>query len=260
MVSDYRRDDGDGGSARLSDPAAAGIATLGLTVIALLAVSAVDHGLYAIVPVGTSQFTGALIDTIVFQAALLSVGLAYVWLDPPLDIEISRPSRDDRKIVVYGLTAALAVWFLAFAPTSEILPSFDLLPWYPAFGYDGSLFSGSTLVLFAALSLLVVAPVEEFFFRGVVQGRLRSAIPLAVAIGVASLVFAFFHVYAFVLPFLSPMPMSVHPAVVGHNLLYYTVMGVVFGVVYERTDTLVVPILVHGLFNAIYYLVTLGQL
>ncbi len=131
------------------------------------------------------------------------------------------------------------------ALTDQLLVGIELLPDFnECLGFDGR--TASAYVVGVALSILVVGPVEEFLFRGVFQGRLREAFPPMLAIGLAGLVFAFFHLYL-ILVFLPSV------GVVVHLVAYYTTMGAVFGFVYERTGTLIAPALTHGVFNAILF-------
>lgn len=95
---------------------------------------------------------------------------------------------------------------------------------------DGSL--GRTVLVLSWLGAAVIAPVaEEVFFRGFLQtflvGWLRSR---WLAILLAALAFTLVHAQVHALPAL---------------LLF----GVLLGVAYERTGSLLVPILVHALFN-----------
>lgn len=94
------------------------------------------------------------------------------------------------------------------------------------------------LLLFAGLSVLVIAPAEELLFRGVIQTRQVDAYGIEAGVAVASLVFALAHlpVYGVV----------THPTVI----LALFALGVVFGLVYEATDNLLTPIVVHGVYNA----------
>jgi len=96
------------------------------------------------------------------------------------------------------------------------------------------------VLLLIPLSLLLIGPGEELLFRGLVQGRLRLSFGPAVAIGLATLVFAIVHY-----PSLSGPPLG--------RLLYVAVIsvpGLIFGVAYEYTDNLLVPAFVHGAYNA----------
>ncbi len=87
----------------------------------------------------------------------------------------------------------------------------------------------------------VLAPLsEELFFRGILQTALAKALPLAlgvragrwVAIALTATVFGLLH---------AGTPQFI-PALI--------CLGVILGYLYERHGTLIVPILVHALFNA----------
>jgi len=79
---------------------------------------------------------------------------------------------------------------------------------------------------------LLVPPAEEFLFRGVLYGALRQRLGVAWGIVASAAIFAVFHlnVYHF-------------PAIFG--------LGVVLAFLYERTRTLVAPVVVHALFNTV---------
>lgn len=94
--------------------------------------------------------------------------------------------------------------------------------------------------LLIALSILVVGPGEELLFRGAIQGRLREAFGPAWAIVLASAIFALAHVLAL------SGTLSGRVTTIAVLLL----PSLVFGFLYERTRSLVIPALVHGLYNA----------
>jgi membrane protease YdiL (CAAX protease family) len=97
--------------------------------------------------------------------------------------------------------------------------------------------------LFIVAMFLVVGPSEEILYRGVVQGRLRESLPAAPAIAIASGIFALIHVMALT------GGLSGRLTTVG--ILFFP--SLVFGAVYEYTDNLVVPALLHGLHNAVLF-------
>lgn len=108
-----------------------------------------------------------------------------------------------------------------------------------------------TLLLYLVpLSVLVVGPGEELFYRGLVQGWLRQSFGPAVAIGVASLLFASIH--------LSGLLGASAVSVVA-TLAIIAFLAVYLGGLYEYTGNLVVPALVHGLYNATQFLLAYGQ-
>lgn len=93
------------------------------------------------------------------------------------------------------------------------------------------------------VTLLFVGPAEELVFRGVVQGLFRRAWGVVPAVVVTSLVFGVVHVAA-----LSGSGKLTYIGVVA-------VLGLVLGGVYERTDNIVVPIVIHGVWNVMLFVV-----
>jgi membrane protease YdiL (CAAX protease family) len=99
--------------------------------------------------------------------------------------------------------------------------------------------------LFIAASFLVIGPCEEILYRGVVQGRLRESLPAAPSIALASAIFAVIHVMA--------LTGGLSARLTTVAILF--VPSLVFGAVYEYTENLVVPALLHGLHNAVIFTV-----
>jgi membrane protease YdiL (CAAX protease family) len=179
------------------------------------------------------------------ELSFLLIGAVYLRIRSSFRPSIQLPTKSATPYLIGGLVVSFTTAFLSLALTDAIVPAIDLLPGYMEYSNLGEL-TGVGLVVAAVLSLAVIGPVEEFFFRGVIQSRLRAALGSGSAIGVAGATFALFHVYPVAL--LSP------PAIViAHMTVYYTLMGTVFGWVYHRTDSLVAPALVHGTFNAIVF-------
>jgi hypothetical protein len=102
------------------------------------------------------------------------------------------------------------------------------------------------------LVFLLNAPGEELLFRGVVQGLLRERFSAAGAILLATGAFAPIHITALI--------GSPRAALVTITIL--SVPSIIFGAVYEVTDNIVAPTLVHALYNATLfgglYLVSTG--
>lgn len=94
------------------------------------------------------------------------------------------------------------------------------------------------------LVALVVAPLEELVYRGLVQTRLREAFDVWSAVGLSSVLFALIHVAAY-----STMSDSLLQTSVPLTLIFG--VAVVMGGLYERTGNLFVPIALHSAFNGL---------
>jgi len=91
---------------------------------------------------------------------------------------------------------------------------------------------------------------EELYFRGYVQGTLRKHHSARYAIGVATTLFAVRH-YMQMLLLLPKYPVFAASAWV----LMAFPLGIVVGIIYERTKSLWIPVAIHYLFNIIPFLV-----
>lgn len=100
--------------------------------------------------------------------------------------------------------------------------------------------SQQNVLLFMILTVLIVGPLEEFFYRGIIQERLQQNFTPAIAIGITSLLFAITHL----------------GGMIGTNegrivyILSLIGSSIILGILYEKTDNLIAPIMAHGLYNA----------
>lgn len=113
---------------------------------------------------------------------------------------------------------------------------------------QGLFLTNRTVVIgMAVLSLVLIAPVEEFFFRGVIQRRLTRTFSTPIAIGVTSLLFVLPHAIGYLGNLQSILFLSLAPFA----------MAVVVGALYEKFDNFLLPVLCHGVYNATLFLSTL---
>jgi membrane protease YdiL (CAAX protease family) len=96
------------------------------------------------------------------------------------------------------------------------------------------------LLLLVPISLFLVGPGEELLFRGAVQGTLRRSFGPVGAVVIAAAVFAGVHFMA--------LTGGVGPRLTTIAILFLP--SLVFGAAYERTGNILVPALVHGLYNS----------
>lgn len=214
-------------------------AAVGLTVGALL-VSLVGGVAFAVpvllfgLDVGSAPVFLAL--TVAGQLGFLVAGYAYARF-AGVRVRVAVPDGRDLGYAAAGTVGALAVAVVA----SGVLATLDLVP----DSVLGEVVTANPAILvgLAVLSVFVIAPAEEFLFRGVVQGRLRRSFgPVGAVLG-ATLLFGSLHLGNYVGAF--------EPVVAGALLI--AGVGSVFGALYERTRNLTVPVLAHGAYNVVLF-------
>ncbi|ELZ33646.1 hypothetical protein C474_04258 [Halogeometricum pallidum JCM 14848] len=178
------------------------------------------------------------------------VALLYLWYR---DFDISYvgvrvPSLREFGYVVGGYFLTLGLVFSAAVVISSV-------------GVEGGTNNAAqigmenpeVLLLLIPASILLIGPGEELLYRGVVQNRIRERFPAVVAIPVASLIFASIHYVS----------LSGAPSARLISIAVLVLPTLVFGTVYELTDNIVVPSLLHGAYNAtlfsgLYFFVKYG--
>jgi len=100
------------------------------------------------------------------------------------------------------------------------------------------------MLVMIPIAILVIGPFEELLYRNVIQKSLYDTFSRAGAVVTASVIFAAVHVSAYATAGLGAVIASLG-----------TVFGLslVLGTIYERTENLVIPAPVHGLYNALLF-------
>lgn len=216
-----------------------------VSLVVVLAAFVLGNGLVLTVAAVLGAFGIAIIDRPTLLLALSVVmlqgvgfgitALAYLrWRGRGLAFIAARvPTVRDWGWIVGGFVLLLGLLAAAQAALSAL--SIDIAQnQVVAFGErDPTVF----LVLIP-LSFLLVGPGEELLFRGLVQGTLQEAFHPWRAILLASGIFAVVHVFS-----LSGQGQLVYLAIV-------FVLSLLLGAAYEYTENLVVPVLIHGAYNA----------
>lgn len=150
------------------------------------------------------------------------------------------PTLRELGVVVAGFFAVLGLAFGTIVLVTEVLGL------TPAENSAGELAQDLPRIipLFIAASILVIGPCEETLFRGAVQNRLRETFSAPTAITLAAVLFAVVHVTA--------LTGGLEARAVTIGILL--VPSFVFGAVYEYTGNLVVPALIHGIWDAFIFL------
>jgi membrane protease YdiL (CAAX protease family) len=100
------------------------------------------------------------------------------------------------------------------------------------------------------LAFLVIGPGEELLFRGAIQGLFRESYAPIPAIAISSALFAVAHITALTAGSLGAKAATI-------SALF--ALSLILGAVYEYTDNLVVPSLVHGAYDAIVFTAIYAQ-
>lgn len=215
----------------------AAVAGIGLTLAAVLVslvggVALTVPLLFADVDIQSTPVFLAL--TVAGQLGFVVVAYAYARRHG-LRIPIELPDLRGIGYALGGTVGALVI----ISALSLVVQRLDLVP--GSVITDAALRDPNLLLGLAVLSVVLVAPIEEFLFRGVIQGRLREAFGPVGAITGSSLLFGSVH--------LANYTGSIGPIVAGAVLI--AVSGAVLGFLYEWTENLTVPIITHALFNVV---------
>lgn len=162
--------------------------------------------------------------------------LGFSGIPGPFDIDASVPDIRQGAIIVGGYVLALGG---AFA--GSILITILQVDTGTNQAAEMGMENPEVLLLLIPASILIIGPGEELLFRGVVQGRLREVFGPVVGVLIPSAVFAGLHWFALT-----------GGSATGNLVALGVLVGpaLVFGASYELTDNIVVPAMIHGIYNA----------
>ncbi|UPV75549.1 CPBP family intramembrane metalloprotease [Halorussus limi] len=215
---------------------ATGLAVLGVVLSVLLSIPVF------VVSLGTvAQFAVALVLS---ELGFVAAGLVFLRAtDEGLDfLRIRTPDLRALGVVVAG-TVALFGYRLVAILTAQAAGLPLAGNSVTQLAEQGVL---ATLLLLVPLSVLVVGPAEEFLFRGVIQPYLDGAFSRALAVVLTSALFALVHLPTTWIATPNPIAVSV-------TLVILFGLSLLLGYLYVWTDNLVVPILVHGFYDALLF-------
>lgn len=168
------------------------------------------------------------------QVLGFGISVALVAADRTEPLSYLRVGELDQWVAFYGTAVGLGLMIL----TTAVTVAFQVLDIEQAESATGASQDPLFYLVLFVVSTAVVVPMEEVFFRGIVQRSLETVWHPAVAIGVASLLFVGVHANVTV-------GSGGEALVVG---LFFG-FGVVLGVSYHVTENLFVPIIGHAVFN-----------
>lgn len=215
-----------------------------LVVVSLVAlVGFVFANLLSAVPLfaGLDEVTAFVASIALYGTGLAGVSVAYLALTGRglSYFDFRSPTRTALLVVLGGFVGATVFRFAAIVAVVALgLPIAGNSVTLPA--EEGLTV---TLLWLVPLSLLFIGPGEELLFRGIVQKRLYDRFSKRAAVVLASVPFALVHVPTQYLA-------TPDPGAVAVTTLIVFGVSLILGWLYARTDDLLVPILVHGLYNA----------
>lgn len=184
-----------------------------------------------------------VVSTLIQGIAFVGVVLAYMYYaGRPNLLDIRWPSLDGRTLRDAGwVVVGFIVLFVAAQAVALLLQQLGFRPGTNVI--VRAVRQDPALALFLiVLSFVAVGPGEETLFRGGVQGVLRDAFSPVSAVVLSSAFFGLAHATAIVAA-------SGVGGVVGYILSAF-LLGLVLGGLYEYTNDLLIPIVVHGAYNA----------
>ena len=159
-------------------------------------------------------------------------GLAY--------FDISQPNRRDlvwtvggtALVVVAAIGIGLLYWSLGIEAAEHDLAR------------RGAQEGAELLLIAIPLTVIATAVGEELLYRNGIQKYLTEHFQPAVAILATSIIFAVVHIPALIAPGIAALLAT---------LAIIVALSIILGVAYERTQNVVVPILIHGIYNVFVF-------
>lgn len=226
------------------------VRALGLAVVLFAAVLVLSRGVSrlasAVFSVGDpGSLSRLLVGVAALQVVGFGVGLVVVlWTRNQGWRSYLRLDSLSLWTVYYGTATGLTMMVVASLATGV----FVLLDVEPAESAVGSATDPVFYLVLFVVSTFLAVPMEELFFRGVVQRYLEEWVHPAVAIGVASTCFVVVHTGGSV---------ETGSQVVALGMFF--TFGVVLGVGYHWTENLFVPIIGHTMYNGIQVLLRAAE-
>lgn len=222
---------------------AVAIAGLAIGITRYVVAPVVGLGLM-VAPVTVPAWASLTLSVLLQQGLVFGSVAGGYLLARDLDLSWIGISRPDLKGVLWIGVG----WIGAFVSVVVLLITVLLLGLDPGQNQiQGVVAENPDLIpLLIVLTIVLIGPGEELLFRGIIQGSLRERFGPVAAIILASVIFASIH--------FGSLTGSIADRIITIGVLI--VPSLVFGTAYERTNNLVVPALIHGLYNATLFAIS----
>lgn len=183
-----------------------------------------------------------------FVEVIVGTGIGYglaaggVFLLEDVDGELGHRNVPDLgTLLVRAVAPALVLGAIAVAIVATMLDGGTAVG--PVVGPGAEENAADILLALIPLSILVIAPAEELFFRGLAQRYFKGTTDALWAIVTAAVLFMLLHV---------PQYLLLGSAWAGLLMLgLILLVGAAAGAVYERTGALLAPITLHATYNCV---------
>lgn len=187
--------------------------------------------------------TGPVLDevsqTVFHFTGMFLVGLGYLHWRRDTPLVVARiPTRRDGLFILGGALTLIAV----IVGLDFILSRVGLEP-AENVAVETGREHPELFLYYIPIVLLLNAPAEELLFRGVIQGLFRRAYGVIPGVLAASALFGVVHYIALV----------GEGSVLVYVLIAF-ISGIILGLLYEFTENLLVPTVVHAIWNCLVYL------
>lgn len=175
------------------------------------------------------------------QALYLTVSLVLIgiYLKFSNRLSVIHTSKPHPKILLWTVLG-LGLLLLSNSSIAQLFAFFDVSIGANA-GVENP--SGNPVYYLYLIPIMIffVGPVEEIVFRGITQGSFRENFSVHTSVIVTSIIFGLIHI---------PSIQAEEYLSVISYVLITCVLGLILGYIYERTEDIVVPSLIHGTYNA----------
>ena len=171
------------------------------------------------------------IHTLPLFASLLAYIVTLLYNKKYIPSEEARFGKDENHWKIWQIVAACAVALAAGLLWSHILTHSVLMRVFPGYLQNAAgAFEGQPFPLLLVTTVIAGPLAEEWMFRGMTYRRIRSVLGIWPAAILAALLFGIYH--ANMIQFLYAFP-----------------LGILFAWYYEKSGTILVPILAHIVVN-----------
>jgi membrane protease YdiL (CAAX protease family) len=191
---------------------------------------------YSVLFQSAGIFQNPLQQALYLTVSLVLIGIYLKFSNRLSVIHTSKPQPKILLWIVFGLGLLL----LSNSSISQMFAFFDV-----SIGANSGIEnpSGNPIYYLYLIPIMIffVGPVEEIVFRGITQGSFRENFSLHTSVIFTSIIFGLIHI---------PSIQSEGYLPVISYVLITCVLGLILGYIYEKTEDIVVPCLVHGIYNS----------